>query len=374
MAAAEDLHVCRSCGPVLQGAVDDKVHVAHCLTLIEEDLLRHQAPLLHRGVADRAHCRGVVLVVLQEEGVPDDDWVVDLLLQLHLHELGQLLDEFHVAPHLPPRLRMGALVEETPDAHRQLHRDLVLPQVPPQRGLLLIPPAVDLPEPRHGIGDAADEGGEGDEGQDDDTDVEGPLHCVGGHDLHRGGRELRQRPMQRGCVPIADCMDSRELVGPRCTWVTQGPDPVPGARDEVVEDHDEHDVLEHLQKSQHVLGAHKLEDLGHKVVQLQQADQAHETQQPEDAPDPHVQHLLDDLSVGQPLEQDDDPVVADKGKVDGKPSPEVALGGLREARLQHAVDKVAKEEGEDQVERPVDDVEVEHAHHQVVELQAEGQA
>mmetsp|Transcript_91 Transcript_91/g.247 ORF Transcript_91/g.247 Transcript_91/m.247 type:complete len:446 (+) Transcript_91:734-2071(+) len=304
--------------------------------------------------------------------MPHERGHVGLLLQIHLHDLRQPPEELHVAPHHAPALELGALVDVPPDAHRQLHGDPVLAEVPPHLRLLLVDQAVALPKACHGVRDAADEGGEGHERQDDHADVEGALGRVGGHDLHGCGRELRQRPVQGSAVAVAQSSVLIEAqMGPALVHVRPCPNPIPSAGDEVVHDDDQHNVLKDLQNRQDVLRADVVNHLGEQVVQLQYSDQSQEAHEPENPPDPEVKHLLFGLPVSQPLEEHHNPVVQEQAQVHEEPSSQVALRRLREPRLQHAVHKVAHEEGVDEVRAPVGNVQVQHDHHQPVKLNVE---
>mmetsp|Transcript_81171 Transcript_81171/g.215477 ORF Transcript_81171/g.215477 Transcript_81171/m.215477 type:complete len:260 (+) Transcript_81171:253-1032(+) len=177
---------------VFQEALNDEEHPVSHLPLAEERLLRHEGDLLRRVVANGAHSHGAQLVERIEEGVPRQDGHVDLVVKVHLQRVRDLPEEFHVPPRLPATPSLGSVLQVPPDAHCQLHGDLVLAQVLPQDQVLSSLQPVGLAQTCHCLGDAADERREGDHCQDHDAHVVGPLTSVGGEHLHRSWCELCQ--------------------------------------------------------------------------------------------------------------------------------------------------------------------------------------
>mmetsp|Transcript_118158 Transcript_118158/g.329500 ORF Transcript_118158/g.329500 Transcript_118158/m.329500 type:complete len:294 (-) Transcript_118158:1601-2482(-) len=207
---------------VLKEAVDHKDHLLHDFPVQQCILACPQGCLGDRRGAERGHDVGVEAEVLAEEGVAGDHGHKDFLTQLLFDRLRQHPQERDVVAlqaSLPERGGV-VLAHRPPDAARQLVRDLVGAQEDADLAFSRHPRSVDIPDVRHGLSDAADEGGEYYQREDDHHDVEEALVLILWENLHGGGRELRQGPMERRGVGIREAhfhVDTQGFTYPR--WV-----------------------------------------------------------------------------------------------------------------------------------------------------------
>mmetsp|Transcript_4885 Transcript_4885/g.12573 ORF Transcript_4885/g.12573 Transcript_4885/m.12573 type:complete len:301 (+) Transcript_4885:716-1618(+) len=282
---------------VLQQPIVNEVHLVGSMPLGEDVLISHERELLKAGVADRAHCRNHTLhLQLVEERVPRDRGHVHLVLQLHLHHVRQRLEELRIAAHLALLALLQlllTLLQVAPHPHGERHGDMVLTEEATHLAVLRLLGGVDLAQVRHGLGDAADERGERDQGKHDHEDGEDALDGVPRLHLHGSRCELRERPMQRREVAIGQLVliIFERLLSPPPWEELAGSDQVPETRNEVVHEHDQEDEFEDVDQRQHVLRVDPLEQLGDEGVELEethQADEAHEAENTTGLQDPQV--------------------------------------------------------------------------------------
>mmetsp|Transcript_141801 Transcript_141801/g.440885 ORF Transcript_141801/g.440885 Transcript_141801/m.440885 type:complete len:296 (-) Transcript_141801:803-1690(-) len=169
----------------------------------EEHVLRGQGPLLQGPAHELVHGRGGGAPHLLKERQTPEARKGHLVLHLVAELLGEELQD--------PEPRLGdhdvalaaSVVCVTQDAEEELPVDAVLAEVPPQEPELLRLVVGEVLDLRHGGGDAADEGRENDEPEDQASDRESALEKVAGLHLHARGGELRQGPVKARGVPVA---------------------------------------------------------------------------------------------------------------------------------------------------------------------------
>mmetsp|Transcript_77269 Transcript_77269/g.240075 ORF Transcript_77269/g.240075 Transcript_77269/m.240075 type:complete len:241 (-) Transcript_77269:37-759(-) len=205
-------------GQVLEVSRLDEVHVVCLVPRVEDEVRGRQGSRYEGGCAEPVHERLSLHAQAAEERVRPHDGQHHLVAQLVLQRLGQLAEDPDVlGPHEVLVLH-GGVLQELDDAQAQLLPDSALPQVAPQQPELLHLVALEAVQVRHGGGDAADDGGEGDQREEEHEDGEDALADVLGAHVHGRRRELRQAPVEGGRVP----------VGHRLVLHAAGAGPTPG--------------------------------------------------------------------------------------------------------------------------------------------------
>mmetsp|Transcript_26894 Transcript_26894/g.49432 ORF Transcript_26894/g.49432 Transcript_26894/m.49432 type:complete len:224 (+) Transcript_26894:139-810(+) len=214
---------------------------------VEEILTSKERTLLARLVAQSPHPRRVCLRILVEKGMPCYCWLEDLTQEVHLEAVWKLLQKFHILEHLPLLPRLDALLQISPDTHRENHGDLSIPKVASHCCVLSVSRCIDFPKVRHRLGNAADEGREQDHGADDHEHTVSPLRRVCGDHLHGCGSELGQTPVQTGGISVANAFVSCENIHPGGGLRQHISKTIPAASHKMVDYHDEDNELDNMQ-------------------------------------------------------------------------------------------------------------------------------
>mmetsp|Transcript_65414 Transcript_65414/g.147480 ORF Transcript_65414/g.147480 Transcript_65414/m.147480 type:complete len:309 (+) Transcript_65414:572-1498(+) len=289
--------------------------------------------LHHCAVADVSRPVFIELAVILEEGMWEQHRQEDVDVQPHPQRLGHHLEGGDVAGVHPCLLPRAVRPNKLKDVVAECQRHFVVGDVPPHLFLLLDVIRVDVAEVRHGRCDAADKRREGDQREDDHADRENALHRVGRTHLHGRRRELRQRPVQRSSVEVAERrrfslpvhISSAVLYNPCVAAAPQRPQCIPRACNEVVHNRDPHCQLGYAQDGQQRLGLDVVRQLGDQPHQLHEPEEAYHAQDTDNPQRLASTNQVQEVHTTQELEVQD-PIDTDYDDVHREPCPEVACG------------------------------------------------
>mmetsp|Transcript_7191 Transcript_7191/g.20222 ORF Transcript_7191/g.20222 Transcript_7191/m.20222 type:complete len:362 (-) Transcript_7191:1312-2397(-) len=230
-------------------------------------------------------------------------------------------------------------------AHRKLGRDAVVIQEAVERPEVHRPLVPQAGELHHHVRDAAEEGGEEDEGHQQHAHRHQALQHVRGVHV-RAAVELREGPVHRGQVPVPQGgLHQAQLPHPA---VLRGSEAVPHAGREVDDDRQAGDEPQDPQAQQEEVGVDPRLHVSHDLVHL------HQSQQPQDPDEAHGLERPDGVRNARPAAvQEEEPLRDQDADVQGKPGPDVVPNNLPPLHHQAAITGVvAGVQGKDHVESP----------------------
>mmetsp|Transcript_101659 Transcript_101659/g.310883 ORF Transcript_101659/g.310883 Transcript_101659/m.310883 type:complete len:313 (-) Transcript_101659:603-1541(-) len=176
----------------------------------------------------------------------------------------------------------------------------------------------------HLAGDSADEGGEDQQREDDHHHGERALEGVFWKDFHRGGGELRQRPMQRCQVHVGDVRRLGKFAGRQNDPVgslrpRRPPHKVPGARDAMVDRADARHEPRDAEGGEHLVRLDEVAELSRRGHHLHESQQADQTEGPDEPHHPADAREADGLLSAALDLKDHVPVDAQDHKIRKKP-------------------------------------------------------
>mmetsp|Transcript_53312 Transcript_53312/g.159036 ORF Transcript_53312/g.159036 Transcript_53312/m.159036 type:complete len:366 (+) Transcript_53312:507-1604(+) len=338
-----------------QSATGDEEHLSDIVQL--QLLAARQRHLRDRLLADLAQRRRSLTEVDVDHRVNPEDGPVDLTPQLVADVHRELLQDRHLLRSQLLGRGHTLLPHKVPDAGCQAVGYVVVAEEAPDHRVPGDSLSVDVPDVGHSIGDAADKGGEKDEGTHDDTNIEHPLVHVLGEYLHGRWSELCQRPVEAREVSIAEVVVShvhQVVLHPR------GPSLAGKAGDEepetcyiVVEDDNNHEKPQQPDDLQDILRVdpcHQLRDVFAHLHKSQQSRDSHDARDCLGEPD---------VALGPAHQDQQAQVDCYDAQVNGEPCLQIVDGNRAHPPLHDArVGDVCRDEGQHHIARPEDGADV----------------
>mmetsp|Transcript_56688 Transcript_56688/g.151819 ORF Transcript_56688/g.151819 Transcript_56688/m.151819 type:complete len:379 (-) Transcript_56688:73-1209(-) len=331
---------------VAQVSRGSEVHLFGDLACGEENLATDQPPLEYAVAAQLYEALAAEGGIMVEEGRAGDVGAVQLLVQQGHQVRWQKLQRLDLLLVRPRHLAEVVLLQEAPDGPAQTAGHLVLAQVRPEHELLLPDLGGVLPQLRYGGRDGAQQRRERDKREEQAHNGVDPLGEIERTDLHAGGRELRQRPVEAGEVGVRD----RRILYPvrrYPVWHVEGPtdvsDQKPPTRQVVVDAKDERHRQRDVEDRPNVLGVDQLEAFAQHPLQLhepQQPDRPQNARHASGLPNPEEpEHVRAPSSDDRQI--DYGPVNADEHEVKAEPRLDVVPGNLVGPHLNQAFGMIA---------------------------------